>query len=122
MDQLVADLISRMGLALPVAILVAVRAGQMIHQMNSINMEQKINELTRDTLRERIVSKVELLLRVYKDTTPSFDLELPPIQPLTQQILFTEETIPNLNSLYTNLMENGTQAEFFLQILQLIVG
>jgi hypothetical protein len=36
MDQLVADLISRMGLALPVAILVAVRAGQMIHQMNRI--------------------------------------------------------------------------------------
>lgn len=34
MDQLVADFISRMGLALPVAILVGVRAGQMIHQMN----------------------------------------------------------------------------------------
>lgn len=35
MDQLVADFVSRMGLALPVAILVAVRAGRMIHQMNS---------------------------------------------------------------------------------------
>lgn len=34
MDQFVTDLISRMCLALPVAILVAVRAGQMLHQMN----------------------------------------------------------------------------------------
>jgi len=29
MDQLIADFVSRMGLALPVAILVAVRAGRM---------------------------------------------------------------------------------------------
>lgn len=51
MDQLVADFLSWMGLALPVAILVAVRAGQMIHQMNSLNMEPKITDLAIDVVK-----------------------------------------------------------------------
>lgn len=41
MDLLICDSLSRMGLALPVAILVAVRVGQIIHQMNSKIWNQK---------------------------------------------------------------------------------
>lgn len=35
MEDLIADFIGKMGLAVPLAILLAVRAGQMFHQMNS---------------------------------------------------------------------------------------
>jgi len=74
MDQLIADLISRMGLALPVAILVAVRAGQMIHQINSLNIEPKITDLAIDVVKENIVNQLEMLLIVYRDTTGECEL------------------------------------------------
>lgn len=85
-------------------------------------MGNKLNQLTIDTLKERIVSKVEMLVRVYKETTPGLDFELPPIEPIAQQILFTEESIPYLNSLYTSLIENGTQGEYFIQVIQFFLG
>ena len=66
MDQLV-DFVSRMGLALPVAILVAVRAGQMIHQMNSQNMETKVTDLMIDIVKEKMVDQLSILLRVYRE-------------------------------------------------------
>lgn len=74
MDQLVADFVSRMGLALPVVILVAVRAGQMIHQMNSLNFETKVTDVTRDVIKEKIVDQLSILLRVYRDTTEDVNL------------------------------------------------
>lgn len=58
-----------MGLALPVAILVAVRAGRMLHQMNSVNMETQITDLAVDVVKEKIVYQLKLLFAVYKDTT-----------------------------------------------------
>lgn len=121
MDLLVSEYIASLGLTLSIALLVAFRAGQ-ARNTNSINMEEKLNQLTIDALKEKILSKVEMLVRVYRETTPGLDLELPPIQPIAQQILFTEESIPYLNSLYTSLIENGTQGESFLQVLQFLVG
>ncbi|KAL9426578.1 hypothetical protein AB3S75_033377 [Citrus x aurantiifolia] len=69
MDQLIADFVSMMCLALPVAILVAVRAGRMLHQMNSLDMETKGTGVTIDVLKEKVVNQLEILLRVYRDTT-----------------------------------------------------
>ena len=120
-DLLVSEYIASLGLTLSIALLVAFRAGQ-ARNINSINMEDKLNQLTIDALKDKIVSQVEMLVRVYRETTPGLDFELPPIQPIAQQILFTEESIPYLNSLYTSLIENGTQAESFLQVLQFLVG
>lgn len=57
-DQLIADL------APPVAILVAVKAGRMLHQMDSVNMESKISDLARDIT----------LLKVYRETTEDVNL------------------------------------------------
>lgn len=53
MDFLICDFISRMGLALHVAILVGVRASRMIHQMN---METKIIDLEIDVVKEKILT------------------------------------------------------------------
>jgi len=63
-----------MGLALPVAILVGVSAGRMIHQRNSINMETKLTDLAIDVVKEQIVNQLEILLRVYRDTTEGVNL------------------------------------------------
>lgn len=121
MDFLISEYIASLGLTLSIALLVAFRAGRAIN-INSINMENKLDQLTIDTLKERIVSKVEMLVQVYKDTTPGLDFERPPIEPIAQQILFTEESIPHLNSLYTSLIENGTQGEYFIQVIPFLVG
>ncbi|KAJ6977174.1 hypothetical protein NC653_029160 [Populus alba x Populus x berolinensis] len=74
MDQLVADFISRMGLALPVAILVAVRAGRMTNQMKSQNMETKVTVLTIDVVKEKMVDQLSILLRVYGETIEDVNL------------------------------------------------
>lgn len=121
MDLLISEYITSLGLTLSIALLVAFRAGQ-ARNINSINMGNRLNQLTIDMLKERIVSKVEMLVRVYKETTPGLDFELPPIEPIAQQILFTEESIPYLNSLYTSLIENGTQGEYFIQVIQFFLG
>lgn len=74
MEQLIADFVSRMGLALPVAILVAVRAGRIINTIHSINMETKVTEVTIDVVKEKIVDQLSILLKVYKDTTEGVSL------------------------------------------------
>lgn len=69
MNELVADFVLQMGLALPVAILVAIRAGKMIHTITSMNMETKITHLAVDVVKEKIVEKLDIILSVYRDTT-----------------------------------------------------
>lgn len=112
MDQLIADFVSRMGLALPVLILVAVRSGQMIHQINSINMEIILTDVARDALQEKIVSQLSILLRVYRDTNTSESVTLPlsgvNLQEVAARSFFHNESIPWLNAIYLDLVNQGT--------------
>lgn len=75
MDQLISDFVSRLGLAPPVAILVAVRAGRMLHQMDSVNMESKISDLAIDVVKEKRIDQLSILLKVYRDTTEDVNLQ-----------------------------------------------
>lgn len=121
MDQLVADLISRMGLALPVAILVAVRAGQMLLEMNSLNMETKVTEVTIDVVKEQIVYHLEIIFRVYRDTTE--DVNLPTdvnLQEVSAHLFFVDERVSLLHNIYCDLLSQGTQSEYFLQVIQFL--
>lgn len=123
MDQLVADFVSRMGLALPVVILVAVRAGQMIHQMNSLNFETKVTDVTRDVIKEKIVDQLSILLRVYRDTTE--DVNLPTgvnLQEVSTRLFFVDERVSLLHNIYCDLLSQGTQSEYFLQVIQFLGG
>ena len=123
MDQLVADFLSRMGLALPVAILVAVRAGRMIHQMNSLNMETKVTEVTIDVVKDKIVDQLSILLRVYRDTTE--DVNLPTgvnLQEVSARLFFVDERVSLLHNIYCDLISQGTQSEYFLQVIQFLGG
>jgi hypothetical protein len=106
MDQLVADFISRMGLALTLAILVAVKAGH--HQMNSLNMEQKITDLAIGVIKENIVNQLEILFRVYRDTTG--DVNLPTgvnLQEVAERLFFIDESVQWLNQLYLDLVKRA---------------
>lgn len=123
MDQLVAYFVSRMGLALPVVILVAVRSGQMIHQMKSINMETKVTDVARDVIKEKIVDQLSILLRVYKDTTE--DVNLPTgvnLQEVSARLFFVDERVSLLHNIYCDLVSQGTQSEYFIQVIQLLGG
>ncbi|KAI5481978.1 hypothetical protein BDE02_T002300 [Populus trichocarpa] len=122
MDQLVADFVSRMGLALPVAILVAVRAGRMIHQMNSQNMETKVTDLTIDVVKEKIVDQLSILLRVYRETTE--DVNLPTGVNLQEVSALGEARVSllHIHNIYCDLLSQGTQSEYFLQVIQFLGG
>jgi len=125
MDQLVADFVFQMGLALPVAIMVAVSAGRMIHQVNSRNMETEITNLAIDVLKEKIVEKLKIVFRVYKDTTPTGDGNLPTavnFQEVAERVLFSVDNIHWLNQMYVDLANHGTQSEYFLQVIQFLGG
>ena len=122
MDQLVADFVSRMGLDLPVAILVAVRAGRMIHQMNSQNMETKVTDLTIDVVKEKIVDQLSILLRVYRETTE--DVNLPTGVNLQEVSALGEARVSllHIHNIYCDLLSQGTQSEYFLQVIQFLGG
>lgn len=89
MEELIADFIGKMGLAVPLAILLAVRAGQMFHQMNSLNMETRVTDLAIDVVKEKIVDQLKILYRVYRDTTE--DVNLPTgvnLQEVSERLFF----------------------------------
>lgn len=122
MDQLISDFVSKMGLALPVAILVAVSAGRMIHQMNSLNMETKIKNLAVDVIKEKIVDQLEIVFQVYKDTTTTANLPTGVnLQEVAERVLFSVDNIHGLNQIYLDLVNHGTQGIYFSQVLDYVL-
>ena len=125
MDQLVADFVFKMGLALPVAILVAVSAGKIIHSITSLNLDSKITKVAVDVLKETIVNKLEIVYQVYRDTTPTGDGHLPAavnFQEVAERVLFSVDNIHWLNNVYMDMVNHGTRSESFLQVLQFLGG
>lgn len=118
MDSIVSDYILSLGLTFSIALIVAFRAGQ-AREINSINLEEKVNDLTISALKEKRVSQLEIMFRVYKDTTPDFYFELPQVQEVAERLFFIDERIPYLNELYMDLVNQGTQSIPFSQALEL---
>lgn len=124
MNQLIADFILQMGLALPVAILVAVSAGKMIHTITSMNMETKISNLAVDVIKDKIVEKLEIIFRVYRDTTLA-DVNLPAavnLKEVAERVLFSVDNIHWLNHIYMDLVDHGSRSEYFVQVLTFLEG
>lgn len=126
MDNLIADFISRMGLALPVAILVAVRAGQMLHLMDSLNIETRVTDVTINVIKEKIIEQLSIIFRVYRDTTPDGNVNLPAevnLQELfSEHFFFRDESFQCLNQIYLDLVNQGTQSPHFAQALALVLS
>lgn len=123
MEELIADFIGKMGLAVPLAILLAVRAGQMFHQINSIHMETKVTDLAIDVVKEKIVAQLSILLRVYRETTE--DVNLPTgvnLQEVSERLFFRDESIQCLNQIYLDLVNQGTHSPHFAQALEFVLS
>lgn len=119
-EQLIGDFILRMGLALPLEILVAVRAGK-IPALNSLNMEDKMTNLTLDVLKEEIVNRLFILYEVYRDTTPTGDGDLPEgvnFHDVSERVLFSVDNIHWLNHIYRDLVDHGSRSEYFVQVIR----
>ena len=111
---LVSDYLFSLGCCLSIALLVAFRAGE----INSLNLEEKVDDLTRGALQEKIVAQLEILLRVYRDTTESVTLPLGVnLQEVAARCFFHNESIQWLNSIYLDLVNQGTGSPHFAQAL-----
>ena len=121
MENLVSDYILSLGFTFTIALIVAFRAGQ-AREINSINLEERVNDLTISALKEKRVSRLEILFRVYKDTTPDLNFELPQVQEVAERLFFKDERIPSLNELYMDLVNQGTQSIPFSQALELVLS
>lgn len=125
MEQLVADFVLGMGLILPVAILVAVRAGRLLYLINSINFQSKVTEITIDVIKDKIVEQLSILLRVYIDTHPPEDVHLPTgvnLQEVSARLFFVDNEVNRLHHIYCDLFSQGTQSEYFLSFIQFLGG
>lgn len=80
--------------------------------------DQKVNEIAIEALREKIVDHLSILLRVYSDTNENVNL---PTGVNLQEVsahLFFENT--DLNNIYSDLLFEGTESQYFLQVLELV--
>lgn len=123
MDFLVSDYLLSLGLSLSIALLVAFRAGKIAGEINSLNLEEKVDGLARSALKEKIVSQLEILLRVYVDTT---EYALFPagvnLQEVAARCFFHNDNIQWLNAIYLDLVNQGTQSPHFAQGLELVLS
>ena len=123
MEQLITASILSLGLAVPLALLVALRAGRMISEFTSLNLEGKVQELSITVLKEQIVYQLKLLFTVYKDTTP--DVNFPPgidLGQVAEGLFFREETVLSLNEIHLSLLNHGTQSPHFVQALEFVLS
>ena len=112
------------------AIAVAFRAGQMINEINVINLDTQISELAMEVVKEKIADKLGMLLRVHRELYPygsnlprTSNLNLPTrsnLQGICQDLLFRNESIQYLNRMYIDLGNQTIQSEYFLQLLNYI--
>ena len=123
MDFLVSDYIApHLGISFSIALLVALRAGKIAGEINSLNLEEKVDGLARAALQEKIVSQLDILLRVYRDTTESVTLPEVNLQEVAARCFFHNESIFWLNDIYVDLVNQGTQSPHFAQALGLVLS
>ena len=119
METILFEYIVSLGLSLSIAILVAVRAGRMIHHINAINVETQVTDISKDVLKEQIIYQLEILYKVYRDTTEGVHLPAGVnLQEVSTHLFFVDERVSLLNSIYCDLIAKGTGSEYLLPVLQ----
>lgn len=76
-----------------------------------------INELTINALKDKIVSQLERILRVYRDT--AVDVNLPTGVNLQEVSALGEARVSllHIHNIYCDLLSRGMQNEYFLQVI-----
>ena len=122
MEQLLLDFISQMGLALPIVILVSIRAGRMLNEIRISEMETTITNLSLEIVKEEIVNRLDILWRVFRDFNGRHDLpEKVNLQEACDRLFFSSG-MQDLNNIYLDLISQGAESEFFVQVFKFIVG
>jgi hypothetical protein len=123
MEQIIMEYIVSLGLSVPIAILVGVRAGRGIHHINAIQMEEQLSIITIDALKEQIIYQLSILLKVYKDTTEGVHLPAGVnLQEVSTHLFFFDEKVNVLNSIHSDLIAHGTESAYFGQLIQFLTG
>ena len=123
METILFEYIVSLGLSLSIAILVAVRAGRMIHHINAINVETQVTDISKDVLKEQIIYQLEILYKVYRDTTEGVHLPAGVnLQEVSTHLFFVDERVSLLNSIYCDLIAKGPGSEYFGQVIQFLLG
>lgn len=74
-----------------------------------------------ETLKDQIVSQLEILLKVYRDTNG--DVNLPTgvnLQEVSARLFFVDERVSFLHNIYCDLISQGTESQYFLQVIQFL--
>ena len=124
MEELIADCIKGLGLALPVALIVALRAGRIVSHITALNLQNKVNDLSITVLKEQIVYQLKNLFTLYKDTT-DINFHLPPeinLDQVAADLFFLEGTVQSLNEIHLSLLNQCTESPHFIQVLDVVIS
>ena len=89
----------------------------------TLNLEEKVDGLARSALQEQTVSQLEILLRVYRDTTEGVNVPTGVnLQEVSARCFFHNESIQGINAIYLDLVNQGTQSPHFAQALELVLS
>ena len=118
MEDFIRDYIVSMGLVLPLAILVAFRAGR-LRGLNTDNMEERLGDLAFDSVKEKICNKLEALFHLYGNSAQDFRLPRGlTIQQVAAHIHLDVEDLAFLQNIYLDLENHGVQSPRFIQALE----
>ena len=119
MENHIINFILGMNLSLPLAILVAFRAGR-FRGLNEQNMEERLEDLVFDSLREQICEKKmeDLFIHWYGANLPL--LGRLTIQQVAAHIHNDVEDMGVLQQIYFYLVNQGMDSEYFLQALEYV--
>lgn len=113
-----------MGLALPLAILVAFRAGR-LRGFNPGNMEERLGDLAFDSVKEQICNKLIALFNLFMNMPNGQDLRFPgrlTIQQVASHIHDDVEDLTVLQNVYFDLIHHGVQSPYFMQALEYVLS
>ena len=122
--QLITQYILSMGLVLPLAILVAFRAGR-LRGLNTDNMEERLGDLAFDSVKEQICNKLQGLFNIYMNMNYGQDFRLPgrlTIQQVGAHIHLDVEDLAVLQNVYLDLVNHGIQSPHFMQALEYVLN
>lgn len=115
-----------MGLASPLAILVAFRAGR-LRGLNPGNMEERLGDLAFDSVKEQICNKLIALfnLSMNMPNGQDFRFRFPgrlTIQQVASHIHDDVEDLTVLQNVYFDLIHHGVQSPYFMQALEYVLN
>lgn len=82
-------------------------------------MEESLNEITTEVIKEKLVDQISILFQVYKDTTPGVNLPTGVnLQEISTHLFFGDESVQALHHIYSDLLSYGTQSAYFLELIK----